>query len=171
MKTAKTFVALFFLVLLAIVALGKDEPKGGGDGKGKAKGKGASDTSVQAAAKTAPAAPSRPVISREERDIIVKYVSGFSATSSSRDAALPPGLAKKAARGRELPPGWQKKLAVGQPLPEDVFKVALPLPRELVVKLPPSPAGTITVAVEGRIVRLLEKTREILDIMELSGDR
>lgn len=103
-------------------------------------------------------------ISQRERDVLHDYVQACHATPN-RD--LPPGLAKKVARGKGLPPGWQKKMAVGQVCPPDIFKVCQPLPKDLVIKLPPSPVGTITVAVEGKIVRLLEKTKEILDIIDL----
>ncbi len=71
------------------------------------------------------------------------------------------------ARGKGLPPGWQKKVTIGQIMPPEVWEVACPLPKDLVIKLPPAPAGTITVAVEGKVVRLLEKTKEILDILDL----
>jgi hypothetical protein len=36
-----------------------------------------------------------------------------------------------------------------------------------VVKLPPPPAGTITVAISGKVVRLAKATREILDVFDL----
>jgi hypothetical protein len=80
--------------------------------------------------------------------------------------ALPPGLQKKAEQGR-LPPGWQKKLKVGAVLPPDVLAVADPLPPRLVAQLPAGPAGTITVHVDGQIIRVLEATRTIVDFFAL----
>ncbi len=80
---------------------------------------------------------------------------------------MPPGLAKKVARGGELPPGWQKKCVKGEILPVEVTKQCHPLPPEVVVKLPPPPAGTILITVDGKVVRLLEATREILDVFEV----
>ncbi len=83
------------------------------------------------------------------------------------DKALPPGLQKKAARGGELPPGWQKKLQRGQLIDPLVYARCEPLEPHLLARLPVGPAGTVTVYVEGRVVRLLEKTREIIDILEM----
>jgi len=106
----------------------------------------------------------------EERRVIQQY------TSNRREEArphghkaksLPPGLAKKAARGGSLPPGWQKKLAKGEIMPLEVFHQCDPLPQEVVVLLPPPPHGTVLVTIEGRLVRLLQATREILDVLEV----
>lgn len=80
---------------------------------------------------------------------------------------LPPGLAKKAARGRELPPGWQDKVTRGCVMPAEVYEHCHPLPRELTVQLPSPPRGTVLVAVDGRVVRLMHATKEILDVFEV----
>ncbi|MEW6306310.1 MAG: hypothetical protein AB1705_22820 [Verrucomicrobiota bacterium] len=103
-------------------------------------------------------------ITTEERQVIETYVKGFSGKKAKN---LPPGLQKKVARGGNLPPGWQKKLARGEVMSAEVFKVCTPLPAEVVVKLPPPPKGVITVTIEGKVVRLLEATREILDVFEV----
>ena len=108
-------------------------------------------------------------ISVREREVIQDYVSSYSKPEKHgrRAKGLPPGLAKKAARGGELPPGWQKKCVKGEILPVEVTKQCHPLPPEVVVKLPPPPAGTILITVDGKVVRLLEATREILDVFEV----
>ena len=108
-------------------------------------------------------------IAPREREIIQNHVTVVqdAEVHAHSPRGLPPGLARKRARGRELPPGWQKKVVVGLPMPEEVFKVCQPLPQEVVVKLPPPPAGTILVRVEGKVVRLLEGTREILDVFDV----
>jgi len=80
---------------------------------------------------------------------------------------LPPGLAKKAQRGGGLPPGWQAKLAKGKVMPVEVYQQCHSLPNEVLVKLPPPPRGTILLAVDGKVVRLLHATREILDVFEV----
>ncbi len=80
---------------------------------------------------------------------------------------LPPGLKKKAARGGALPPGWQKKVARGEVMDPAVYEHAQPLPPALVKTLPPPPPGTVIVTVEGKVVRLLEATRTILDVFDL----
>ena len=81
--------------------------------------------------------------------------------------ALPPGPAKKAARGAALPPGWQQKIARGEVLPPAVYAQVQPLPEVVRRKLPPSPAGTLLVTIDGKLVRLLEATHTILDVVEL----
>ena len=80
---------------------------------------------------------------------------------------LPPGLAKKAGHEHELPPGWREKFKKGQVLPIEVYQKCHSLPNELVVQLPKAPVGTVTVAIDGRVLRLLHVTHEILDVFEI----
>lgn len=80
---------------------------------------------------------------------------------------LPPGLKKKLSRGGELPPGWQKKVAKGEVLDAEVYRNAAPFPDDLIKKLPPQPKGTVLIKVEGKIIRLIEATRTILDVFDL----
>lgn len=82
-----------------------------------------------------------------------------------KQKSLPPGLQKKVDRGGELPPGWKKKLARGDVLPQDVYRAGKPLPADVRKSLPPDPPGTITVDIDGEVVRVLQKTREITDIL------
>lgn len=72
---------------------------------------------------------------------------------------LPPGLQKKAARGHPLPPGWEKKLAVGATLDTQVYQAAQ-------VAIPVDDRGLLTIRVEGKLIRLFEATREIVEILE-----
>ena len=72
---------------------------------------------------------------------------------------LPPGLLKKAQKGKPLPPGWQKKIEVGERIDPQVFK------REAVVVVPEDGAGLLTVRIDGKLVRVAEKTLEIVDIL------
>lgn len=74
-----------------------------------------------------------------------------------REKGLPPGLAKKAERGQPLPPGWQKKLQKGQTLDKAVYdhgRVVVPLDDK----------GYISIRVEDKVIRLLNATREIIDV-------
>jgi hypothetical protein len=80
---------------------------------------------------------------------------------------LPPGLQKKAARGKALPPGWQKKIASGEVLDAEVWRRATHFPYELAKRLPPAPEGTVLIKVEGKIIRLYEATRIILDVFDI----
>ena len=105
--------------------------------------------------------------SAEERDTIHGYVGQFGKQEGKHPRSLPPGLAKKIARGGGLPPGWEHKCVTGQQMPPEVYQACRPLPRELEVKLPVPPVGTVTVAVGGKVVRLLEATRQILDVFDV----
>jgi hypothetical protein len=80
-------------------------------------------------------------------------------------------LARKVERGGELPPGWQKKVVAGEVMPQEVYCHAHPLPGDVVAKLPPPPKGTVVVVVQGKIVRLVEATLEILDVFEVGPGR
>lgn len=105
-------------------------------------------------------------ISAKERELIRGYCEEHK-TGKHKHHGLPPGLAKKVEHGGSLPPGWQEKVVVGEKMPVTVYKEALPLPKEVVVKLPPPPIGTITVAIDGKVVRLLEATKEIMDVFDV----
>ena len=75
-----------------------------------------------------------------------------------KSKGLPPGLQKKAARGEALPPGWQKKLAVGQRMDRAVYdhgQIVVPVDKK----------GILTLRVEGKLVRLMSATREIVEIL------
>ena len=76
---------------------------------------------------------------------------------------LPPGLAKKYRRTGELPPGWEKKVTPGNTLPPEYLKIAQPIPRELRETLEAGPVGSAVLRINDRIVRIHEKTHEILD--------
>jgi hypothetical protein len=126
------------------------------------------------ASSPAAASPEQPWLQVEitplEREIVQQHIVDIQEMQSKKSAsgkALPPGLAKKAARGGALPPGWQKKIARGEVLPPAVYAQAQPLPEVVIRKLPPPPAGTILVTIDGKLVRLLEATHTILDVFEL----
>lgn len=114
-------------------------------------------------------------ISVEERRVLNDYARscvddaprGKGKKKGWKHGGLPPGLAKKVERGGQLSPGWQKKLAKGEVMPVEIYQQCHSLPREVVVQLPPSPSGTILVAIDGKIVRLIQATREILDVFEV----
>ncbi len=113
----------------------------------------------------------RVVISDDERRVIRDYYGRHpwseEGQGSSKPKKLPPGLQKKVARGGELPPGWQKKMARGQMLPHDIYVHHFPLPDDILRRLPRPPHGTETIRVEGKIVRVISATREILDVFDL----
>ena len=128
-----------------------------GPPKDKGKDKDASDPpSAAAYAPGKSGDHGRPAFSTKERDDIERY---FKSNPEARKQ-LPPGLAKK----NKLPPGWQKKLAPGQRVPDDVWERRVALPRE--IKLPDE-KGVVRVRIDDRIVKVAERTREVIDVLNL----
>ena len=93
--------------------------------------------------------------------------SGKGRDKPKKQKRLPPGLQKKIERGGELPPGWQKKLARGEVLDADLYAASRPLPPDLLERLGGGPAGTETIRVEDEVVRVLEATGVIVDVLGL----
>jgi hypothetical protein len=119
-------------------------------------------------------APSQPWLQMDisplEKEIVKQHVGDIREAQSKKsmaNKALPPGLAKKGAPATKLPPGWQKKITRGEVVPQTVYAQAQPLPEVVIRKLPPPPAGTILVMLDGKLVRLVEATRTIVDVFEL----
>jgi hypothetical protein len=109
-------------------------------------------------------------ISPLEQEIMQQHRADIRAVQSKKpspDKTLPPRRAQKAASKEKLPPGWQKKIARGAVLPPTVYARAQPLPEVVIRNLPPPPAGTILVLLDGKVLRLLEATRTIVDVFEL----
>jgi hypothetical protein len=71
----------------------------------------------------------------------------------------PPGLAKK--NNGCLPPGQARKYALGQPLPRDV--VYYPVPRGVLLQLPPVPIGHEYVRVAGDVLLIAVGTHMVVD--------
>jgi hypothetical protein len=115
-------------------------------------------------------------INPREREVIREYVvqkkshghgHGPGGKPGKHDKGLPKGISKKVERGDDLPPGWQRKCVKGQIMPREIYQRCEPLPHEIVVKLPPSPPGTVIVTIEGKAVRLMQATLEILDVFDV----
>lgn len=79
----------------------------------------------------------------------------------------PPGLAKK--HNGCMPPGQARKWHRGQPLPRDV--VYAPLPRELLVQLPPPPLHHEYVRVASDVLLIATGTAMVVDAIEDIGQR
>lgn len=80
------------------------------------------------------------------------------AKKKDKHKRLPPGLAKKVESGKSLPPGWQKKIAPGKVLEDDIYvhgKIVVPL----------DPLGIVTIRIDDKVLRVHQKTREIIDIL------
>lgn len=80
---------------------------------------------------------------------------------------LPPGLQKKYERTGTLPPGWQKKVQPGQVLSRDIYSYGREIPYDLRRQLPIGPVGSKILEVEGKIIRVMEGSRMILDVFNI----
>ena len=74
------------------------------------------------------------------------------------DSGLPPGIEKRLQQGKPLPPGWAKKMNEGDVLDERIYS------RGTVVG-PVGEDGAVTLEVEGETMRIIETTREIVEIL------
>jgi len=77
-----------------------------------------------------------------------------------KNKPLPQGLQMKLDRGGSLPPGWQNKLVKGEVL-------AAPVYHQSEVVIPVDSRGMLTVRVEGKLIKIIEATREIVEIVDL----
>ncbi len=82
-----------------------------------------------------------------------------------RSGKCPPGLARK--HNGCLPPGQAKKWGVGRPLPADLRYHYLP--HDLLVRLPPPPAGHRYVRVAADILLIAIGTSMVIDAIEDIG--
>lgn len=99
----------------------------------------------------------RVYIDRPHRDVIVRYY-------GEHGYSCPPGLVKT--RSGCIPKGHAKKrYVIGRPLPSTV--IVEPLPRDLVVMLPPPPSGYIYRRVDGDVLLVAEATKKVLDAVVL----
>lgn len=71
---------------------------------------------------------------------------------------LPPGLEKNVQRGKSLPPGWQKKIAPGKILEKEIYAHG-----DIIVPL--DPLGIVTIKIDDKLLRVHEKSMEILEIL------
>lgn len=84
-------------------------------------------------------------------------VYGISFAKDNKEKSLPPGLQKKSERGQSLPPGWQKKLIVGTILENDIYKHGKMIATDN--------RGFVTISIEGKLIKLIKDTREIVEIL------
>lgn len=91
--------------------------------------------------------------------VLTMGVSGIAYAKNEKQKTLPPGLQKKVESGKSLPPGWQKKLAVGEVLSQDVYEHGKILVSD-------TDKGLVTINVDGKLIRVIEHTREIVEILD-----
>ena len=91
--------------------------------------------------------------------LLLSLLTSPAMAKNNKNKSLPPGLQKNAEQGKPLPPGWQKKLAKGEIMDEDVY-------RHGHIAVPVDSHGLVTISIEGKLVRLIEDTREIVEILK-----
>lgn len=106
-----------------------------------------------------------PRFSSHEHDLIQDYY--YRHRYDSGRSTLPKGLQKKYERTGELPPGWQKKVQRGEILPIDIYRRGHEIPYDLRRELPIGPVGSKIIELEGKIIRVMEGTRMILDVFDI----
>ncbi|NQZ54104.1 MAG: hypothetical protein HRT93_07610 [Piscirickettsiaceae bacterium] len=89
----------------------------------------------------------------------------YKGKKNKKQKPLPLGLQKKLERGGELPPGWQKKVARGEVLEGDLYLASRSIPRNIIDLLPSGPDGTSIRRIEDRVVRVMDATSVILDVL------
>jgi hypothetical protein len=89
---------------------------------------------------------------------LMGLIVGPAYAKKDKTSQLPPGLQKKVERGQSLPPGWQKKLAKGEILDKYIYQQGQ-------VVIPVDNNGLITIRLEGKLVRLYEATREVVEVL------
>ena len=92
--------------------------------------------------------------------ICVSVTPALAKKEKDKNKPLPQGLQMKLERGGSLPPGWQKKLVKGQVLEEPIYK-------QSEVVIPIDSEGMLTVRIEGKLIKIIEATREIIEIVDL----
>jgi len=90
--------------------------------------------------------------------VLTGLMAGPAYAKKDKGNQLPPGLQKKVERGQPLPPGWQKKLAKGEILDKYIYQQGQ-------VVIPVDKHGLITIRLEGKLVRLYEATREVVEVL------
>ncbi len=140
------------LALSAALAAGSalaDRPDWAGNGKGKkhedrVEQRGGSSTSR---------------FTDQHRRLIAEYYGGQQAQPGRK---CPPGLAKK--NNGCMPPGQAKKWGMGRPLPGDLRYYNLP--RDLLRRLPPAPAGHRYVRVAADVLLIAVGSSMVIDAIE-----
>ncbi|MBI4988144.1 MAG: RcnB family protein [Rhodocyclales bacterium] len=142
--------SLALSALLAATPTLADKPDwaGGGKGKGKKHEERVEQHGGQSASR----------FTDQHRHLIAEYYGG----QSHPGKKCPPGLAKK--NNGCMPPGQAKKWGVGRPLPGDLRYYDLP--RDLLMRLPPPPAGHRYVRVAADILLIAVGSSMVLDAVE-----
>lgn len=65
------------------------------------------------------------------------------------------------------PPGWYTRVRPGYVMPPDIYVYREPVPQYIMVNMPPQPPGVIHIMIGGKVIRLMEATRTIMDVFDM----
>lgn len=66
-----------------------------------------------------------------------------------------------------LPNGWYTRIRRGCVMPYDIYEYREAVPQHVLVTMPPQPPGVVHIMVGGKVVRLMEATRTIMDVFDI----
>jgi len=66
-----------------------------------------------------------------------------------------------------LPSGWHTRIRRGCVMPSDIYVYREPVPQHVLVTMPPQPPGVVHIMVGGKVVRLMEASRTIMDVFDI----
>lgn len=66
-----------------------------------------------------------------------------------------------------LPSGWYTRVRQGCVIPSDIYVYREPVPQHVLVTMPPQPPGVVHIMVGGKVIRLVEATRTIMDVFDI----
>ena len=149
---------LLLMVVIMVVCLGLSFPV---DAKQKGKKETATEGKIEKVDKGLTDAD-------REREIMREYLgqTDGKGKKKSKQKRLPPGLKKKLERGWDLPPGWQDKVQRGEVMPYDIYRKGERLPDDIARRMPRHRDDIDTVILDNKAVKVMKKTREIIDILE-----
>ncbi|AXR07234.1 hypothetical protein D0Y50_13275 [Salinimonas sediminis] len=82
----------------------------------------------------------------------------FTAQAADRGHYMPHGMDDKIALQSELPSNWQAQLAKGEVLDVELFRQGRVVYRD-------ASNGLVALRLENKLVRMVEQTREIVDVL------
>ena len=91
------------------------------------------------------------------------YVREYYTSYDGPGKKCPPGLAKKG--NGCMPPGLVRSWQIGQPIPRNV--IVYPVPRPVILQLPPAPYGYRYARLGGDIVLVQQQNNLIVDIIQV----
>jgi len=65
------------------------------------------------------------------------------------------------------PQGWYTRVKRGYVIPSDIYEYREPVPQRVLVTMQPQPPGVVHIMIGGKVIRLVEATRTIMDVFDM----